>query len=257
MIPIKSKYEIDQMITAGKIVGEVLEMFKEKIIPGISTKALDKLAESYIIRNGALPSFKGVPGFSGAIDFPASICASVNDQVIHGIPDDTILNEGDIISIDVGACYNGYHGDAARTYMVGACSEKASRLIAFTQDSFFKGLEMVRPGNRVIDVSGAIQDHVEKGGYSLVREFTGHGVGRELHEEPEIPNYRTKFKGPRLQNGMALAIEPMVIDGERYIYVDSDNKWTVYTEDGSLAAHYENTVIVNDDEPIITTLICN
>ncbi len=255
MIPINSKYEIDQLTAAGRIVGEVLELMSEKIIPGISTKELDKIAEDYIIRNGALPSFKGQPGFSGAKPFPATLCVSINDQVIHGIPDHRILKEGDIISIDVGACYNGYHGDAARTYAVGRCSPEALRLIAVTEESFFKGLEKVLPGNRIIDVSGAIQDHVEAAGYTLVREFTGHGVGRELHEEPEIPNYRTKFRGPRMQNGMALAIEPMVIDGERAIFIDEKNRWTVYTEDGSLAAHYENTVIVNENEPIITTLI--
>lgn len=255
MITIKSKYEIEQMIIAGRIVGEVLNLLEKKAVPGITTKMLDKIAEDYIIANGALPSFKGQEGIRGAKKFPATLCTSVNDAVIHGIPDHTVLKDGDIISIDVGACYNGYHGDAARTFAVGRCSEEALRLINVTRESFFAGLEKVRPGNRIFDVSGSVQDVVEAAGYSLVREFTGHGVGHELHEDPEVPNYRTPRKGPRLQNGIAIAIEPMVIEGERDIYIDSDNKWTVYTDDGSLAAHYENTVIVNDDQPIVTTLI--
>lgn len=255
MISLKSKYEIEQMISAGRIVGEVLNLLGEKVRPGITTKELDKIAEEYIIKNGALPSFKGQKGWSGAKDFPATICASVNDAVIHGIPDGTVLKEGDIISIDVGACFNGYHGDAARTFPVGKCSEKTSRLISVTEQSFFEGLKKVVPDNRIYDVSGAIQDYVESFGYALVREFTGHGVGKELHEDPEVPNYRTVHKGPKIRNGMALAIEPMVIDGSERIFVDSDNKWTVYTDDGSLAAHYENTVIMVDGEPVITTLV--
>ena len=255
MISLKSKYEIEQMIIAGRIVGEVLNLLGTKVRPGVRTIELDKLAEDYIIENGALPSFKGEKGGPGAKDFPATICASVNDQVIHGIPDNTVLKEGDIISIDVGACFNGYHGDAARTFPVGKCDEETLRLISVTEQSFFEGLKKVLPDNRIFDVSGAIQDYVESFGYALVREFTGHGVGKSLHEDPAVPNYRDARKGPRIRNGMAIAIEPMVIAGSEEIFVDSDNGWTVYTDDGSLAAHYENTVIVVDGKPIITTLV--
>jgi len=254
MISIKSKQEIELMKDAGRIIAELFEIYKEKIVPGISTKELDKFAESYIIRCGAFPSFKGQPGFSGAPDFPASICSSVNDAIIHGIPGNTILREGDIISIDVGACYKGYHGDAARTYTVGKCSNEASRLIAVTEQSFFKGIENAVPNNRIIDVSGNIQDYVESFGYTLVKEFTGHGIGRDLHEDPEVPNYRTRFRGIRLRPGMAIAVEPMVLAGSEDIRIDK-NGWTVLTKDGSLSAHYENTVIITDGEPELTTLL--
>lgn len=254
MLNIKSKHEIELMISAGKIVGELLNILEEKIIPGITTKELDIIAEKYIIKNGAFPSFKGFPGHGSAPDFPASICSSVNDEVIHGIPGSRELREGDIISIDVGACYKGYHGDAARTFSVGQCSPEASRLITVTRDSFFKGVEKAVVGNRVIDVSGAIQDNVESNGFSLVREFTGHGIGRGLHEEPEVPNYRGRVRGIRFIPGVAIAVEPMVNAGGAGIYVARDG-WTVRTSDKSLSAHYENTIIVTDDEPIITTLV--
>ncbi|HHT92115.1 MAG TPA: type I methionyl aminopeptidase [Clostridiaceae bacterium] len=253
MINIKTRYEIEQMKTAGRIVFEVLELLKEKVEPGITTKELDRIATNYIIKCGAFPSFKGVKGSHRAKPFPAAICTSINDEVIHGIPGNRVLKEGDIISIDVGALYNGYHGDAARTYPVGKCSEEALRLIEVTQNSFFEGIKKAYTGNRIIDISGNIQDYVEKNGFSVVREFTGHGIGKELHEGPEIPNYRSRIPGPRLVSGMSLAIEPMVNAGMSNIRMASDH-WTVLTADGKFSAHYENTVIITDNEPILTTL---
>lgn len=253
MISIKSKYEIEQMKTAGRIVFEVLELLKEKVLPGITTKELDRIATNYIIKCGAYPSFKGVKGSHRGKPYPAGICASINNEVIHGIPGNRQLKEGDIISIDVGARYNGYHGDAARTYPVGKCSDEALKLIEVTENSFFEGIKKAYTGNRIIEISGNIQDYVEKNGFSVVREFTGHGIGKELHEEPEVPNYRTLIRGQRLVPGMALAIEPMVNAGKSGIMIASDN-WTVLTADAKLSAHYENTVIITDNEPMLTTL---
>ena len=253
MINIKSKSEIEKMKASGKIVAEVLLEIEKNIFPGISIKELDRIATNYIIRSGAFPSFLGVPNAYGGKKFPGAICASVNGEIIHGIPDSRRLKEGDIISVDVGAFYNGFHGDAARTFPVGKVSEEASKLIEVTKQSFFEGLKFVRPNNRISDISGAIQDYVESFGYSIVKEYTGHGIGRNLHEEPEIPNYRTNRRGHRLAAGMAIAIEPMVNQGTDEIRLGS-NKWTVFTKDGKLSAHYENTVIVTDDEPLIVTL---
>ena len=253
MINIKSKSEIERMKDSGKIVAEVLLKIEENISPGITTKELDRIASYYIIKNGAFPSFLGVPNYYGGIKFPGAICASLNGEVIHGIPDGRRLREGDIISVDVGAFYNGFHGDAARTFPVGRVSEDALKLIEVTRQSFFEGLKFVRPNNRISDISGAIQDYAESFGYSIVKEYTGHGVGRELHEDPEVPNYRTNRRGHRLAAGMAIAIEPMVNQGGADIVLAA-NKWTVYTKDGKLSAHYENTVIVTDDDPLIVTM---
>ncbi|MBS5843638.1 MAG: type I methionyl aminopeptidase [Clostridiales bacterium] len=253
MINIKSKSEIEKMKDSGKIVAEVLNKVEENILPGITTKELDRIASDYIIKSGAFPSFLGVPNYYGGVKFPGAICASVNGEIIHGIPDGRHLKEGDIISVDVGAFYNGFHGDAARTFPVGKVSEAALKLIEVTRQSFFEGLKFVRPNNRVSDVSGAIQDYAESFGYSIVKEYTGHGVGRELHEDPEVPNYRTNRRGHRLAAGMAIAIEPMVNQGTADIVL-SNNKWTVYTKDGKLSAHYENTVIVTEGEPLIVTI---
>ena len=253
MINIKSKSEIERMKDSGKIVAEVLLKIEENISPGITTKELDRIASDYIIKNGAFPSFLGVPNYYGGIKFPGAICASLNGEVIHGIPDGRRLREGDIISVDVGAFYNGFHGDAARTFPVGRVSEDALKLIEVTRQSFFEGLKFVRPNNRISDISGAIQDYAESFGYSIVKEYTGHGVGRELHEDPEVPNYRTNRRGHRLAAGTAIAIEPMVNQGGADIVLAA-NKWTVYTKDGKLSAHYENTVIVTDDDPLIVTM---
>ena len=189
MIDIKSKSAIEKMKDAGKILSDVFQLLEENILPGISTKALDRIVTEYIIKNGALPSFLGVPNYYGGIDFPGAICASVNSEIIHGIPGQRLLKEGDIVSIDVGAQLEGYHADAARTYTVGKCSEEALRLIAVTKQSFFEGLKYAKVGYRIFDISGAVQDYVESHGFSVVRDFVGHGIGREMHEDPNVPNF--------------------------------------------------------------------
>ena len=253
MITIKSHSEIMRMIDAGKVLQEVFALLHEKISPGISTKDIDKFAKECIIKNGALPSFLGVPNYFGGIDFPGAVCASVNEELIHGIPGDKILKEGDIVSVDVGAVYRGLQADAARTYMVGTVSEEAARLVKVTEECFFKALEQCEAGNRITDISGAVQDHAEANGYSVVRDYTGHGIGREMHEDPEVPNFRSARRGPRLTPGMAIAIEPMINAGGYEVEV-APNKWTVLTKDRKLCSHYENTVIITAGEPIVTTL---
>ncbi|MBP5744033.1 MAG: type I methionyl aminopeptidase [Oscillospiraceae bacterium] len=253
MITIKSHSEIMRMIDAGKVLQEVFALLHEKISPGISTKDIDKFAKECIIKNGALPSFLGVPNYFGGIDFPGAVCASVNEELIHGIPGDRILREGDIVSVDVGAVYRGLQADAARTYMVGNVSEEAARLVKVTEECFFKALEQCEAGNRITDISGAVQDHAEANGYSVVRDYTGHGIGREMHEDPEVPNFRSARRGPRLTPGMAIAIEPMINAGGYEVEV-APNKWTVLTKDRKLCSHYENTVIITAGEPIVTTL---
>ncbi|MBU3111692.1 type I methionyl aminopeptidase [Clostridium lacusfryxellense] len=247
MINIKSDMEVQFMRCAGKVVADALAIIERAIKPGITTAELNKLAEEFIVQQGAKPSFKGYCGF------PASICTSVNDEVVHGIPSNRILLEGDIISIDCGAILNGYHGDAARTFPVGKISSEASMLIEVTKNSFFKGVEKAIIGNRLSDISAAIQCYAEGHGYSVVRDFVGHGIGTSMHEDPEIPNYGAPNKGPKLVHGMVLAIEPMINIGKHYVKVKS-NKWTVVTRDGSLSAHYENTVAVLRNGPEILTL---
>lgn len=247
MINIKSDMEIQYMRNAGKVVAETLAIIEQVIKPGISTVEIDKLAEEFIIKQGAKPSFKGYCGF------PASICTSVNDEVVHGIPTNRILIEGDIISIDCGAIFNGYHGDAARTFPVGKVSSEAAMLIEVTKNSFFKGVEKAIIGNRLSDISAAIQCCAEEHGYSVVRDFVGHGIGKSMHEDPEVPNYGTPSRGPKLVHGMVLAIEPMINIGKHYVKVKS-NRWTVVTRDGSLSAHYENTVAILRNGPEILTL---
>jgi len=246
VIIIKSKNEINIMRKAGEIVAGALEAVRKAIAPGITTAELDKIADDYIRSKGAFPSFKGYQGF------PASICASINAQVVHGIPGSTVLKEGDIISIDIGAVYNGYHGDAARTYPVGAVSPNALRLIKVTEESFYRGLEFAREGHRLSDISHAIQTYVEEHGYSVVKALVGHGIGRQMHEDPQVPNFGRAGRGPRLRAGMTLAIEPMVNEGTDEV-VTLDDHWTVLTRDGSLSAHYENTIAITSNEPIILT----
>lgn len=248
MIIIKSDREIDYMKKAGKIVGETLAFLQESIKPGITTGELDRIAEEYIKRNNSTPSFKGYYGF------PASICTSINKEVVHGIPGKTVLKEGDIISIDCGANYNGYHGDAARTFAVGQISEEAENLINVTRESFFKGVEKAIVGNRLTDISSAIQEYAEARGYSVVRDYVGHGIGTKMHEDPEVPNYGRPGRGPKLMNGMVLAIEPMINIGSYQVETQS-NDWTVVTKDGTLSAHYENTVAILSNGPEILTLI--
>lgn len=248
MITIKSKSEIEKMRIAGKITGDALKLIEKHIKPGVSTLELDKIAFDFIKKQGATPSFLNYNGF------PGSICASPNSQVVHGIPSkNVVLKEGDIISIDMGAYIGGYHSDAARTFPVGKISPEAQRLIDVTRESFFEGIKYATHGAKLGDVSAAIQEYVEKNGYSVVRDLVGHGIGKNLHEDPSVPNYGTKGKGVRLAQGMVLAIEPMVNEG-RYDVVVLDDDWTVETEDGSLSAHYENTVVITKGECEILTL---
>ncbi len=249
MVTIKSKSEIEYMREACRITGETLKLLESMLEPGITPLALDKAAEQFIRRNGCTPSFKGYGGF------PGSVCISVNDEVIHGIPDKRVLKEGDIVSFDVGACFKGYNGDAARTFGVGKISDEAQRLIDVTRQSFFEGIRFAKDGCRISDISAEIQRVAEDAGYSVLREYCGHGIGRELHEDPEIPNYYEKGRrGIRIRPGMCLAIEPMVNMGTKEIFV-GDNDWTVYTNDGKLSAHYENTVLITNGEPQCLTLV--
>lgn len=241
MINVKSKDEINLMRHAGAIVRDTLLYLEEKICPGMTTKRLDTLAYEFIKKCGAEPSFLGYQGF------PASICVSIDDEVVHGIPTaGRIIEEGQIVSVDVGAYINGFHGDAARTFAIGNVSPEKLRLIRTCEESFFKGVEMVRPGARIGDVSHAIQAHAEGAGYSVVREMIGHGIGREMHEDPNVPNYGQAGRGVRLDVGMAIAIEPMINLGTRYIEI-LENEWTVATVDGKPSAHYENTVVVTEN----------
>ena len=248
MIIIKNDMEIELMRRAGRLVGETLAKLTEVIKPGITTAELDRIAEEFITKHNAKPSFKGYHGF------PASICASVNEEVVHGIPSNRVLQEGDIISVDCGAILNGYQGDAARTIPVGRVDENALKLIEVTRESFFKGVEKAKVGNRLYDISAAIQTYVEGFGFSIVRDFVGHGIGKDMHEDPEVPNFGRPGRGPKLMNGMVLAIEPMVNIGKYTVKVQP-NDWTVVTTDGSLSAHYENTVAILNNGPEILTLI--
>lgn len=248
MIIIKNSQEIEYMRQAGKVVGETLLRLEELIKPGITTAEIDKVAEEFITKQGAKPSFKGYGGF------PASLCISVNEEVVHGIPGNRVLQEGDIVSIDCGAILNGYQGDAARTFPVGKISDEAMKLINVTRESFFKGIERALVGNRLTDISHAIQQYVEAEGFSVVRDYVGHGIGKDLHEDPEVPNFGRPGRGPKLVSGMVLAIEPMVNIGGFHVKTQS-NQWTVVTIDGSLSAHYENTVAILPEGPEILTLI--
>jgi len=235
------------MREAGRLVGEVLTLLSAAVAPGVSTADLDALAEKTILAAGATPAFKGYHGY------PATICASVNDEVIHGIPSGRrVLDTGDIVSIDVGAQLNGYFGDSAITVPVGRISEDAARLLRVTEESLFKAIEQVRPGNRLSDVGHAVQQHVEAYGFSVVREFVGHGIGQQMHEEPQVPNYGEPGRGPRLAEGMVLAIEPMVNAGKPAVKILGDG-WTAVTRDRSLSAHFEHTVAVTAGEPWILT----
>lgn len=248
MVTIKSKTEIEYMKAAGKVTGETLKLLEESVKPGITTLELDRLAEKYIRSQGCIPSFKNYGGF------PGSVCISINSEIIHGIPSKRVLKEGDIVSFDVGACYKGYHGDAARTVGVGIISDEAQRLIDVTRESFFEGIKFAKDGYRISDISAEIQRVAEENGYSVLREYCGHGIGHELHEDPEIPNYANpKHRGIRIRPGMCLAIEPMVNQGSREIYV-ADDDWTVLTRDGKLSAHYENSVLITNGEPFLLTL---
>ena len=247
MITIKNERELTSMRKACKITAAARALAGDMVRPGVSTKAIDRAVHAFIVSQGAKPSFLNYNGF------PASACISVNDTVIHGIPGGYILKEGDIVSIDVGAFYKGFHGDCAQTFACGVISTEARKLIEVTTQSFFEGIRYATRGNRVQDISHAVQQHVESNGFAVVRSFVGHGVGRNLHEEPEVPNYGNPGRGPRLLPGMTIAVEPMVNVGTYDVRVLKDG-WTTVTADGKLSAHYENTVLITDGEPEILTV---
>ncbi len=247
MIQVKNKAQIAIMKKAGRITGEALLVARELVREGVSTKEIDDKIRAFIEKSGAKPSFLGYGGF------PASACISINDEVIHGIPSrDRILHEGDIVKIDVGAFYDGFHGDSARTFPVGKVSDEAAKLIKVTKASFDRAFEIAKAGNRIGDIGSAIDTYVKGYGYSVVRKYIGHGVGRDLHEDPEVPNFGTPGRGTRLCQGMTLAIEPMVNIGT-YAVRELADGWTVVTADGSLSAHYENTILICDGEAINLT----
>lgn len=246
MITLKSPHEIDLMRRAGKITAAARALAGEMVRPGVTTQEIDRAVEHFIRKQGAVPSFLHYNGY------PASVCISVNDEVIHGIPGKRVLQEGDIVSVDVGAYIGGFHGDCAATFPCGQVSPEAQDLIDVTRQSFFEGIRFAKEGYRLLDISAAIQTYVESHGYSIVREYVGHGIGTAMHESPEIPNYGHPGRGPRLLRGMTLAIEPMVNAGSAAIRVLSDG-WTVKTLDGKWAGHYENTVLITDGEPEILT----
>ena len=254
MVTIKSKQEIEKMREAGRVAMLAQKAIEEAIKPGVSTWELDKIAEKTMRDNGAIPAEKGYPsGEKGVPDFPGSICASVNDEIIHGIPSKkVILKEGDIISVDLVALKDGFNGDCARTYIVGKTSKDREKLIEVTKQAFYEGLKYAKAGNRVGDISHAIGEFVEKNGFNVVKEFQGHGIGRQMHEDPGVPNYGKAGRGIRLEPGMTIAVEPMVMAGSDEILV-LDDGWTIVTEDYSDSAHYENTILITENEPEILT----
>ncbi|AZO96525.1 type I methionyl aminopeptidase [Halocella sp. SP3-1] len=249
MIVLKSPREINIMRQANQIVAETHHFLKEMIVVGITTAEIDRLGEEFIRNKGAVPSFKGYRGY------PASVCVSINEEVVHGIPSKKrCVEDGDLLSLDIGAFYEGFHGDAARSFGVGKISNQARELIEVTEQSFFQGIEKAYPGNRLTDISNQIQKFVEGKGFSVVRDYVGHGIGREMHESPQIPNFGSPGRGPLLKKGMTLAIEPMVNVGTFRVKTLVD-KWTVVTEDRKLSAHYENTIVITDNGPEILSKV--
>jgi methionyl aminopeptidase len=248
MIIIKSSREIEQLRKPNAIVAEVLQSLRKAVVPGVTTRELDQITEEVILSKGALPAFKGYRGY------PASLCASINEQVVHGIPNQRRLEEGDIVSLDVGASLNGYFGDAAITLPVGTVDPEAERLLKVTERALTFGIEQARKGNRLFDISFAVQSWVESHGFSVVRDFVGHGIGKSLHEEPQIPNFGSPHQGPRLEEGMVFALEPMVNEGTYEVKILSDG-WTVITTDGKRSAHFEHTIALTDGDPEILTLL--
>jgi len=252
MIVLKSREEIDKMRRASAIVAEILEEVAAMVRPGVTTAELDAFAEEETLRRGARPAFKGY--VVGGRTYPASICVSINDEVVHGMPSPRrILRDGDIVGLDFGVAWEGYYGDAAKTVAVGKIRPEAQRLMDVTAEALAAGIDAMRAGRHIVDISGAIQDVVEEAGYSVVREFVGHGIGRKLHEDPQVPNYRTSARGVRLNEGLVLAIEPMVNAGRPEVYVRDDG-WTACTRDGCLSAHFEHSVAVTADGPYILTV---
>ena len=248
MIIIKSSREIEQLRRPNAIVAEVLQSLRKAVLPGVTTRELDQITEDVILSKGALPAFKGYRGY------PATLCASINEQVVHGIPNQRRLEEGDIVSLDVGASLNGYFGDAAITLPVGTVDPEAERLLKVTEQALTLGIEQARKGNRLFDISFAVQSWVESHGFSVVRDFVGHGIGKNLHEEPQIPNFGSPHQGPRLEEGMVFALEPMVNEGTYEVKILSDG-WTVVTADRKRSAHFEHTIAVTDGDPEILTVL--
>ena len=256
MVTIKSKREIELMREAGRVTALTHKAIEEAIKPGMTTADIDRIAEETMKKHGAISAEKGYnPGIKGVPPYPAATCISINDEVIHGVPaKKRIIKDGDIVSVDLVALKNGFNGDAARTYLVGNVSKEAQRLVEVTKQAFFEGIKYAKKGNRIGDVSHAIGEYVKSQGYSVVREFEGHGIGRNMHEAPEIPNYGKAGRGIRLEPGMTLAIEPMVIQGNPDIW-ELEDGWTIVTQDGSLAAHYENTILITENEPEVLTIL--
>ncbi len=248
MVIFKSQNEIDRIRKASQIVARTLNFLESHVQPGITTRELDQIAESEIRKAGAIPAFKGYRGF------PATLCVSINEEVVHGIPSDRKLKEGDIVGLDLGCIWDGFYGDAAKTYPVGEVSEIAKRLLETTENSLMIGIDQARVGNRIGDIGYAVQTLAESKGYSVVRDFVGHGIGRNLHEDPQVPNYGTRGQGPRIKAGMVLAIEPMVCQGRADVEVLADN-WTAVTRDGSLAAHFEHSIAITDNGPEILSVV--
>ncbi|MGI6036803.1 MAG: type I methionyl aminopeptidase [Limnochordia bacterium] len=246
MIILKSKDEIAAMERAGKLVAQAIELVEKHVGPGVTTRQLDALVEDFFCGHGARPAFKGYHGY------PATICASINEEVVHGIPGERTLQEGDIIAVDLGAVVDGFYGDAARTFPVGEITPEAARLLTVTKEALDEGIKQAVIGNRLSDISHAIQIHVEEAGFNVVRDFVGHGIGRSMHEEPQVPNFGPPGRGPLLKEGMVLALEPMVNAGGYHVRIGRD-QWTVYTLDGSLSAHFEDTVAVTESGPLVLT----
>jgi methionyl aminopeptidase len=254
MVTRKSRAEIEKMRQAGRIVAEVLELVEDALKPGVSTAHLDRIAEEHIRRSGATPSFKGYPGVNPRRPFPGSICISIDDEIVHGIPGERTIRDGQIVSIDAGAIIDGWHGDAARTFFVGDPPAPVAELIETTRLAMLAGIAAARPGNHIEDVSAAVEDLALPKGYGVIRQFVGHGIGTAMHEEPQVPNYRTGRRGRKLEPGICLAIEPMFTLGGHETRILEDD-WTVVTRDGSLAAHFENTIAVTEHGPEILTAL--
>ena len=248
MIILKTRREIEIMRKAGRLVAESHELVRRHIKPGITTKELDRLVEEFLRSRNAIPTFKGYNGF------PFSICTSINEEVVHGFPSDRELKEGDIVSVDIGATFEGYVGDSAKTYLVGEVDEEKKHLVEATRQSFYEGIKFARTTYRLSDISHAIQAYAESQGLSVVRDFVGHGIGKNMHEEPQVPNFGKPGKGPRLQEGMVLAIEPMINAGTYNVRI-LENNWTVVTVDGKPSAHYEHTIAITDGEPELLTIL--
>jgi methionyl aminopeptidase len=252
MVTRKSRSEIERMRRAGRVVAEVLDLIEAELRPGVSTAQLDALAEAHIRSSGAIPSFKGYPGINPKHPFPASVCISIDNEIVHGIPGERTIREGQIVSVDAGAIVEGWHGDGARTFYLGDPPPRVRQLIDLTREAMLAGIAAAVPGNHIEDISAAVQDVAAAAGFGVIRQFVGHGIGTAMHEEPQVPNYRTGRPGRKLEPGICLAIEPMFTLGGHDTRIQPDD-WTVVTADGSLAAHFEHSIAVTDDGPQILT----